>query len=567
MWRTLRAFAWLRWRVLINSLERRGSRDVIERFSVAFEQLAPAIAALVMLPSGVALAAAGALAGWTLGRGDAGVAFALIRFALLAACVLTFIGPILLPGSERTNAVRLLLLPIPRHVLYLAQSISALTDPWVLLAAAIVIALPLGVASAGNLPVAAMAAAAGLLLLVALVGITQLVTSTVYLIVRDRRRAELMTLLVVVFLPLIGMLPGLLGSERHRGSRPAVERPHQQTDAPRLWSELERRAFAAAPSEIYTRSLRAADANVPAALGSLGTLVVTAVALHGLALLAFARVLSSPGSVGGSRTVSTKSSGWRIPGSSAASSAVALNQLRLALRTPRGRATLLSPIVVVGLFAVMMVRGRSGMDLGPLKFESGLGLASFAAFVSLMSILPLAMNQFAIDRAGLTLAMLSPLETSALLRGKAIGNALIAAIPAGICLLAAGILFPSGDPLLWLCIPLTLVSAYLLVSPAAAILSAIFPRPVDLNSIGRNSNAHGAAGLLGMLCFLTAAAPGMAIALVTSRGLDRPTLAPLALLVWTGICFAISLGLFRAAEAVFDRRRENLGLTAARPTT
>ena len=129
------------------------------------------------------------------------------------------------------------------------------------------------------------------------------------------------------------------------------------------------------------------------------------------------------------------------------------------------------------------------------------------------------------------------------------------------------ILFPSGDPMLWLCIPLTLVSAYLLVSPVAAILSAIFPRPVDLNSIGRNSNAHGAAGLLGMLCFLAAAAPGMAISLVTSRGLDRPTLAPLVLLVWTGVCFAISLGLFRAADAVFDRRRENLGLTATRQTT
>jgi hypothetical protein len=121
--------------------------------------------------------------------------------------------------------------------------------------------------------------------------------------------------------------------------------------------------------------------------------------------------------------------------------------------------------------------------------------------------------------------------------------------------------------MLWLCIPLTLVSAYLLVSPVAAILSAIFPRPVDLNSIGRNSNAHGAAGLLGMLCCLAAAAPGMAMTLITARGFDRPTLAPLVLLIWTAVCFAVSLGLFRAAEAVFDKRRENLGLTAARPAT
>ena len=86
------------------------------------------------------------------------------------------------------------------------------------------------------------------------------------------------------------------------------------------------------------------------------------------------------------------------------------------------------------------------MDVGPFQVESGLSLASFVAFVSLLSILPLAMNQFAIDRAGLTLAMLVPLETAALLRGKAIGNALIASIPAGICLAGAAIFFPFWKP-------------------------------------------------------------------------------------------------------------------------
>ena len=55
-------------------------------------------------------------------------------------------------------------------------------------------------------------------ILVALVGITQLVTSTVHLIVRDRRRAELMTLLFVVFLPLLGMLPGITTSVKRRSS-------------------------------------------------------------------------------------------------------------------------------------------------------------------------------------------------------------------------------------------------------------------------------------------------------------------------------------------------------------
>ena len=562
--RILRAFAWLRWRVLLNSLERRGSRDVVERFSLAVEQLAPTIAALLMLPSAIALAGAGLHAGWTLGHGAAdSLTFSLVRYVLLAACALTLVGPIVLPAAERTNAVRLLLLPIPRAVLYLSQSMSAAADPWILLSAAVVLALPIGLAAAGSPGAAALGLVAGLLLLVALIGITQLVTSVVHLIVRDRRRAELMALLIVVVLPLIGMLPGLLDSgRRHRVQEPAIERP-QRSAAPRWWSNAERAAGAVVPSELYRRAVRSAAASAPTpAFAYAGALGGAAAALHVLALLAFLRVLASPGAAGASRSAAAgPSSTWRIPGLSPPASAVAINQLRLAMRTPRGRATLLSPVVVFGLFAAMRLRG-SGTDFGPIPVRSGLGLASFASFISLLSILPLAMNQFAIDRSGLTMAMLSPLETGALLWGKAVGNGLIVAVPTTICLAGAAMLFPSGDPLLWACVPLTLLAAYLLVAPIAAILSAIFPRAVDLNSIGRDSNAHGAAGLLGMLACLAAAAPGLGIALATAGVLERPALAPVALLAWTGVCLAISVLLFRAAAAVFERRRENLGLSS-----
>jgi hypothetical protein len=563
----LRAFAWLRWRVLINSLERRGSRDVIERFSAAFEQLAPVIAALMMVPSAVALAGLGAYAGWRLGQGEAATAFGIVRLLLFAACVLTIVGPILLPAAERTNAIRLLLLPIPRGVLYLTQSMSALADPWIVLAGVLVIAVVAGIAGAGHTGVAVVALAAALLLLLALVGLTQLATSTVHLVIRDRRRAELLGLLIVVVLPVLAMLPGLLGSEGHRSQESAVEgtRPVERE---RRWSGIEARALAAVPSEMYARAARsAATSRSPAAgIGSLATLGGLAIALHAIAMVAFARVLSSPGAVGATRSTTAESgSGWRLPGLSAAVSAVSVNQLRLALRTPRGRATLLSPLVVFGLFTVMMVRSRNGIEVGPWQVESGLGLGAFASFVSLLSILPLAMNQFAIDRAGLTLALLTPLPTRALLLGKAIGNALVVALPMTICLAGAAALFPSGDPRLWLCIPLTLLSAYLMVAPVAAMLSAVFPRPVDLNSIGRNSNAHGAAGLLGMLAFLAAEAPGLAIALIVGQTMGRPGLAVALLAVWVGVCLAIGLVLFRAAEALFERRKENLGMTSQRP--
>jgi hypothetical protein len=172
------------------------------------------------------------------------------------------------------------------------------------------------------------------------------------------------------------------------------------------------------------------------------------------------------------------------------------------------------------------------------------------------------MNQFAIDRAGLTMILLAPVATTTLLRGKAVGNAIIVLIPGTVCFIAAALLLPGGDPSLWACLPLTAIAAYVTAAPIAAILSAIFPRAVDLNSIGRGSNAHGAAGLLGMLTFAAASAPGAVLVLVIGRGLQRPLLAPLALILWIFVSFGISLVLFRLAADIFNRRRENLGLTS-----
>ena len=58
MLRILRAFAWMRWRMFINSLEKTGARDKIERFSIAIEKLGPIMAAVLVIPSVLVLAAA-----------------------------------------------------------------------------------------------------------------------------------------------------------------------------------------------------------------------------------------------------------------------------------------------------------------------------------------------------------------------------------------------------------------------------------------------------------------------------------------------------------------------------
>ncbi len=89
----------------------------------------------------------------------------------------------------------------------------------------------------------------------------------------------------------------------------------------------------------------------------------------------------------------------RIPGLSRASAAVAHAHLRLATRTPRGRSTLLSPLLVFTVLAFVMSR-RENLES---QFAGGIGVAAFGSIICLLSILPFSMNQFAVDRAGLTL--------------------------------------------------------------------------------------------------------------------------------------------------------------------
>ena len=130
-----------------------------------------------------------------------------------------------------------------------------------------------------------------------------------------------------------------------------------------------------------------------------------------------------------------------LPGLTPGASAVALAQLRLALRTPRGRSILLMPLVMTGVLAVLM-RRSGNLDIGPIGSNGGLGLASFMSFMSLLVTLHIAVNQFAVDKAGMTLTLLSPLSDREYLAGKAVGNALIGLPPAFVCLIGVALALP-----------------------------------------------------------------------------------------------------------------------------
>ena len=563
--RIVRAFGWMRWRVLLNSLGRTGARDTLERLSLAVDQLGPIVAALLLVPSLLAMSALSGFAGYSATNAPEGaIAFQVLRFLALGVSVLAVIGPIVVPVMERPNAVRLMLLPIPRATLYAAQGSSALADPWTLVFLPAVFFLPMGLAVGGALLAGGVAFLAGLIFLLVIVGLSTVTSCAVQLVVRDRRRGELVALAFVLLIPLMAMLSNLLTQSVSHRQRHAPAMTVQRSAGAVLAGRVAQEAFSWLPSERYVGATRAgAEGRASASVGSLGALAVTALLLHGCGMLAFRRLLAFPGSVGRPRSGRGRTAFLRrIPGISPGAGAVALAQLRLVLRTPRGRSTLLSPILILAvLIMVALRRGAAPFSIVP---QSGAGLAAFGAAFSLVATLPFAMNQFASDGAGLTLQLLSPLSDDEILNGKAVAMGALTIILGLLCILAALLAFPGGPAGVWVSVLVGLVSMYLLVATAAAVLSTLFPRVVDLNSIGRGSNAHGVATLLGLAAVVLSALPPIGLAVLARAWLKRDDLLPVILLAWCAAALATNRLIHPLVRRLFARRRENLGMVAGR---
>jgi hypothetical protein len=311
------------------------------------------------------------------------------------------------------------------------------------------------------------------------------------------------------------------------------------------------------PSELYRRSTLNAVSSPVQSVPPLAILALGTFALQAAGFAVYKRVIDMPLTLG-TRRAGALGGLWnqRIPGVSPATSAVALTQLRLALRTPRGRATIASPLLMPIILAAVTSRG--GRVIPGVNADSGIGLAVFGVVIAILALLPLAMNQFAIDKAGFTRQMLLPLNVRELLFGKAIGNALIAMIPGIFCLAIPAVMFPLGRIAYWPALLLAALATYSLMAPAAALFSALFPKTVDLNSIGNASNAHQGATLLGMLAFVLAAAPAVLLAFLAIGWLHRPDLSALFLLGWCAVAFALSYLLFIPVRRLVANRCETL---------
>jgi hypothetical protein len=555
MRRIFRAFLWMRWRVLVNSLERTGARDTLERFSLAIEKLGPIMALIFMVPSAFALFLLAMTAGFGVATGAWTLAMQLIRFLLLLGLALTIIGPIVLPTRDSGNVVRLLLLPIPRSALYASQVVAALADPWTALMVPILVGVPIGLAIGLKFGMALVAIAAGAAFLLFVLGLTSLAASTIHLLLRDRRRGDIVMLILVLVLPIIGLLPQFaMRSEARDGRRLTRAERNELPPSPFAMAALRLAPYV--PSEAYRHAILGVKTSPTEAAIPLVQVSVMAVLIQFAGFAAFRRVLDMPASLG-TRRAGAFGGLWDrvIPGLSAGASAVAMTQVRLALRTPRGRATIGSSLLMPLIFIALAYKG-SGFP--KMLAANGLALATFGGFVSVLALIPLAMNQFAIDKAGFTRQMLAPLSIRDLLIGKAVGNALIAAGPALFCIALSGLLLPGGHPALWIGVPIGLAASYALLAPAAAALSAIFPKSVDLNSIGTNGNAHQAAGLLGMLAFVVACAPPALLTYVALRVIQRPDLAPILLLAWCAIAFVLAHMLYIPVRRLVEDRVETL---------
>ena len=552
----LLAFLWMRWRVLVNSLERTSARDTLERFSVATDKLGPIIALVLLIPSSLALLMLGLVAGFGVGTGDWPIAMELIRYVLLLSLGLTLIGPLILPTRDTSSVIRLLLLPIPRAMLFLGQMFGAISDPWIILTVPLLLGLAIGLAIGLKFVAALIALVAGAVFVLFLVALTSLTSSIVHLLLRDRRRGEIVMFVVVLIIPIVAMLPQfLIKSERQNDRR--LTRAERAALPPSRTAQVMMGVAPYVPSELYRRTTLNAVSSPLRSLPPLAMLAAGAFALQAAGFAVYKRVIDMPLTLGARRAGALGGLlNQRIPGVSHATSAIALTQLRLALRTPRGRATIASPLLMPIILAAVTYRG--GRMIPGVNAQSGLGLAVFGVVVSILALLPLAMNQFAIDKAGFTRQMLSPLSVRELLLGKAIGNALIALVPGVFCLAIPAIMFPLGPLAYWPALILAALATYALLAPAAAVFSALFPKTVDLNSIGNASNAHQAAALLGMLSLAIATAPVVLLWLAAVMVMKRPEMVAVLVGGWCLVAFAVSYALFIPVAKFVESRRESL---------
>ena len=569
MIRFFRAIAWLRWRILVNSVKGSHRRDLGEQLSRIAAVITPLIIGLMVLPACLSLAVGAFIGGWHMARTGASsqVTIVVARVLLAVVTLAVMLAPMVrsMHGAQ-VNLVRLRLMPIPTRALHLSELVGGLMDPWLLAMVPAILLLPVGLLAGGAWSAAALALLSGLTLLAVLATLGTLCSSVVSLLFRRRKRAELLTLGLLVSLTMIGFVVPLVEEYFFEGDVAVVIDDVAEGETVPAAPDFEKMfAWAAGfPSELYGKGLRlAAEGQGGAALARLLGLVVTGALLLSLSGRAYRKLLEDPAGgssarAGGPARIRTP----RLPGMSAAASAVALAHARGALRTVRGKLAVYFTFMFVVLMYLLLadnfgrlIPSELNLPVGPLLMLLGVGF-------TFLTLQPIILNQFAIDQAGLSLQFTSPISDHELVQGKIVGCGLLAAGSSLLCLLGAAIFARDGHLLYWLSTVLAGLASYLVLAPLCSLLSALLPKTADLNRLGKAGNPHPTAGFVGLLATMLCLAPAAGLYAAGLLLAKNPWLTVTFLAGWTVVAAAVSIPLVRLSVVVVARRRENLLLVA-----
>ncbi len=567
--RALRAIISLRWRMLKNSISGGRKRDALEQMSRALALVVPVLIASLSIGSFVAVSIVGFLGGRAMATGllDATVGLFILRVVFgVAAFAIVMLALVAPTQSTVTRYTRLLLLPIHRRVLHLVEVLASLADPWLAVVAAGLVAFAVGL-MAGGRPGAALAALASTAASVAvLVCLSSLAGFLVAWFMKSRRRSELFTLIFVMTVSLVSFAPmfsarfddadrvagGTVESGR-RARRFNIDEFNRNLPA---WSRY-------LPSELHGRAVAAGFAGDQARVAAcVATLMLQAGLVYFLSSRVHARMLNSlEGDSSRRRSSGIRGPDPKLPLLSPGASAVAWAQFRGALRTVRGRLTILLPGPMLGLMTFAFHRipqetwARSAAEQGYL-------LLGASILFTLYSLHAVSMNFFGSDRAGFTRQLLAPLSDRDLAWGKVGGFAMIVGTGLVICLATSLAVAPSGPAAYWIATILGGAATFLLMCPVAIWFSALFPVASDLGKTGSGGNPHPLPMIAGTILTALFALPAAAVVVISEFVVQDQLSAVWMMLVYFAIAAGVAIPLVNLSARTIGARRENLALVA-----
>lgn len=182
----------------------------------------------------------------------------------------------------------------------------------------------------------------------------------------------------------------------------------------------------------------------------------------------------------------------RLPWLPEQASAVTLMSLRGLLRAPETKMMLLSPIIMIGLFGMML--SKRDMDSG-MFWAPAMTLGAMS--MGLLSLQQILQNQFGLDRDGFRAFLLAPVPRETILLGKDLALAPLGLSVGLIALVLLQVMMPL-DLSHFLGALFQLLSSYLLICLVGNLLSIL--SPMRLKGVGmKSSGTQGKAFMVHML--------------------------------------------------------------------